>query len=70
MHLPAVPNAVAARTGVTVRLAPEAHDRLRRIAQAEHRSVAGFLELLSSARRLRGTMPSGWCTSMKVVALQ
>jgi hypothetical protein len=35
-----------ARTGVTVRLASEAHDRLRRIAEAEHRSVAGYLELL------------------------
>ncbi len=35
-----------ARTGVSVRLAPDAHDRLRRIAEAEHRSVAGYLELL------------------------
>lgn len=34
------------RTGVTVRLASDAHDRLRRIAEAEHRSVAGYLELL------------------------
>jgi hypothetical protein len=31
---------------VTVRLASDAHDRLRRIAEAEHRSVAGYLELL------------------------
>ena len=34
------------RAGVTVRLDSEAHDRLRRIAAAEHRSVAAYLELL------------------------
>lgn len=34
------------RPGVTVRLDPEAHDRLRRIAAAEHRSIAAYLELL------------------------
>jgi hypothetical protein len=38
--------ATHARTGVTVRLDPDAHDRLRRIAEAEHRSVASYLELL------------------------
>jgi hypothetical protein len=35
-----------ARAGVTVRLPPEVHDRLRRIAETERRSVSGFLELL------------------------
>jgi hypothetical protein len=34
------------RTGVTVRLAADAHDRLRRMAEADHRSVAGHLELM------------------------
>lgn len=34
------------RPGVTVRLDTEAHERLRRIAAAEHRSVATYLELL------------------------
>ncbi len=34
------------RAGVTVRLATDAHERLRRIAEAEHRSVAAYLELL------------------------
>ena len=37
---------MTSRTGVTVRLAPDAHERLRKIAEAEHRSVAGYLELL------------------------
>jgi len=36
----------SARTGVTVRLDPEVHERLQRIAKAEHRSVAAFLERL------------------------
>jgi hypothetical protein len=31
---------------VTVRLDPEDLDRLRRIAEAEHRSVSAYLELL------------------------
>lgn len=35
-----------ARTGVTVRLDPEAHERLHRIAKFEHRSVAAYLEML------------------------
>jgi hypothetical protein len=34
------------RTGVTVRLAPAALARLRRIAEIDHRSVAGYLEWL------------------------
>ncbi len=46
MHRERMPEATHARTGVTVRLAPDAHDRLRRIAEAEHRSVAAYLELL------------------------
>jgi hypothetical protein len=41
-----MPSTAAARTGVTVRLDPEDLDRLRRIAEEEHRSVAGYLELL------------------------
>jgi predicted transcriptional regulator len=36
----------SARPGVTVRLDPEAHERLQQIAKAEHRSVAAFLERL------------------------
>jgi predicted transcriptional regulator len=36
----------SARLGVTVRLDPEVHERLQRIAKAEHRSVAAFLERL------------------------
>jgi hypothetical protein len=35
-----------ARAGVTVRLDPETHERLRRIAESEHRSVAAYLEML------------------------
>jgi predicted transcriptional regulator len=34
------------KTGVTVRLAPEVHERLKQIAEAEHRSVSGYLEAL------------------------
>lgn len=34
------------KTGVTVRLAPEVHERLKRIAETEHRSVSGYLEAL------------------------
>ncbi len=40
-----MPNA-ATRTGVTVRLAPDAHARLQDMARAEHRSVAALLERL------------------------
>ena len=29
------------KTGVTVRLAPEVHERLKQIAETEHRSVSG-----------------------------
>lgn len=39
-------NAITARTGVTVRLDPVDLQRIRLIAEAEHRSVAGYLELL------------------------
>jgi predicted transcriptional regulator len=46
MHIAGMANGMSARTGVTVRLAPEAHERLSRIAEAERRSVAGYLELL------------------------
>jgi predicted transcriptional regulator len=35
-----------ARIAVTVRLDPETHGRLRRIAKFEHRSMAGDLEML------------------------
>lgn len=35
-----------ARIAVTVRLEPETHGRLRRIAKYEHRSMAGYLEML------------------------
>lgn len=38
--------ATIARAGVTLRLDPETHDRLRRIAAAEHRSVSAYLEML------------------------
>jgi len=47
MQIGLMPDAnIAARPGVTVRLAPEAHARLQQIAKAEHRSVAAVLELL------------------------
>ncbi len=46
MHIGGMSQATHARTGVTVRLESDAHDRLRRIAEAEHRSVAAYLELL------------------------
>src|SRR5579859_6867591 len=46
MHHIAMTNATEARMGVTVRLDPSDLQRLRRIAEAEHRSVAGYLELL------------------------
>jgi hypothetical protein len=36
----------ASQSGVTVRLDPETHDRVRDIAASEHRSVAGYLERL------------------------
>jgi hypothetical protein len=34
------------RTGITVRLDPETRDRVQRIAAHEHRSVAGYVQLL------------------------
>ena len=41
-----MPNTAASRTGVTVRLDSKDLDRLRRIAETERRSVAGYLQLL------------------------
>lgn len=46
MHIHGMSHTTNARTGITVRLTPDAHDRLRRIANVEHRSVASYLELL------------------------
>lgn len=47
MQVAAMPMTTSpARTGVTVRLDPEAHERLQRIAKFEHRSVAAYLEML------------------------
>ena|ERR1700722_3344981 len=34
------------RTGITVRLDPETRDRVQRIAAHEHRSVAGYVQML------------------------
>ena len=34
------------RTGVTVRLNPEVRDRIQRIAAHEHRSIAGYIQML------------------------
>ncbi|MDB5402215.1 MAG: CopG-like 1 or ribbon-helix-helix domain, 5 [Acetobacteraceae bacterium] len=34
------------RTGITVRLPPDVRDRLQRVAAAEHRSIAGYLQML------------------------
>jgi hypothetical protein len=34
------------RTGVTVRLPSDVRDRIQRVAAAEHRSIAGYLEML------------------------
>jgi hypothetical protein len=39
-------SATASRTGITVRLAPDVRDRVQRVAAAEHRSVAGYLQML------------------------
>lgn len=38
--------ASSGRAGVTVRLAPETHERLSRLAKSQHRSVAAVLEML------------------------
>jgi hypothetical protein len=46
MQICAMSNTASTRTGVTIRLAPEVLGRLRGIAEAEHRSVAGYLEML------------------------
>lgn len=34
------------RTGITVRLPSEIRDRVQRVAAAEHRSIAGYLQML------------------------
>jgi hypothetical protein len=34
------------RTGITVRLDPEVRDRIQRIAAHEHRSIAGYVQML------------------------
>jgi hypothetical protein len=34
------------RTGITVRLAPDIRDRIQRIAAHEHRSIAGYVQML------------------------
>ena len=47
MQVSAIPETTSpVRTGVTVRLDPEAHEHLQRIAKFEHRSVAAYLEML------------------------
>lgn len=46
MHTRLMSHSTPSRPGVTVRLAPTALNQLRRIAEREHRSVAGYLELL------------------------
>ena len=38
--------ATPARTGLTVRLDPEARERVQRIAAHEHRSIAGYIQML------------------------
>ena len=34
------------RTGITVRLNPDVRDRIQRIAAHEHRSIAGYVQML------------------------
>jgi hypothetical protein len=34
------------RSGITVRLDPEVRDRIQRIAAHEHRSIAGYVQML------------------------
>jgi len=47
MQMSGMPNpSTPPKTGVTVRLAPEVHERLKQLAEAEHRSVSGYLEAL------------------------
>lgn len=46
MQMMGMPAPIVSRPGVTVRLEPEAHERLQQIARAEHRSVAAVLERL------------------------
>jgi len=38
--------ATQSRTGITVRLAPDIRDRIQHVAAAEHRSIAGYLQML------------------------
>jgi hypothetical protein len=39
-------HAIQSRTGITVRLAPDVRDRIQCVAAAEHRSIAGYLQML------------------------
>jgi hypothetical protein len=39
-------NDTTSRTGITVRLDPDVRDRVQRIATYEHRSIAGYLQML------------------------
>lgn len=39
-------HATQSRTGITVRLPSDVRDRIQHIAAAEHRSIAGYLQLL------------------------
>lgn len=43
---PAPMPTTASRASVTIRFNPDTHERLRRIAAAEHRTVAAYLETL------------------------
>ncbi|MBK1662136.1 hypothetical protein CKO45_28525 [Paracraurococcus ruber] len=46
MHIAGMSDANTSRQGLTVRLAPDLLDRVRRIAEAEHRSASAYLEQL------------------------
>jgi predicted transcriptional regulator len=46
MHVAPMSDAATLRQGLTVRLAPDLLDRVRGIAEAEHRSAAAYLEQL------------------------
>jgi hypothetical protein len=47
MHNRPMPDTTSiTRPGITVRLDPEVRDRIQRIAAHEHRSIAGYVQLL------------------------
>lgn len=46
MQIPPMSDATATRLGLTVRLAAPIQERVRRIAEIEHRSVSAYLEQL------------------------